>query len=98
MEKHNRRKFIKKTIKAGLYAGSFTSGMVALNGCQDTFSKGYYKVDDTKCTGTQTCIKYCGYSAITMQNGKAVINESRCTACGHCVRPCPTNAIYYVSG
>ena len=44
------------------------------------------------CIGCETCIEYCLYEAITLENGKAVQNDN-CRQCGRCVTYCPSNAI-----
>jgi len=44
------------------------------------------------CVGCGTCISYCGFDAISLENGKAVHND-RCRACGRCERYCPQGAI-----
>ncbi len=44
------------------------------------------------CTGCETCIDYCLYNAITIENGVAVQNDF-CRQCGRCATQCPSNAI-----
>ena len=52
-------------------------------------------VDETRCTGCQTCLTVCPYDAISRDEarGIAVISEARCTGCGTCAAACPSNAI-----
>lgn len=45
-----------------------------------------------KCKGCSKCVKSCPFTAITMEDKKAVIG-SGCTGCGQCVEACPFNAI-----
>lgn len=45
-----------------------------------------------KCKGCSICVKNCPFSAITMEDKKAVIGVS-CTGCGVCVEKCPFGAI-----
>ncbi len=45
-----------------------------------------------ECTGCGTCLEYCQYNAITIENGIAVQNDF-CRQCGRCATECPTNAI-----
>ncbi|MBN2432932.1 MAG: CoB--CoM heterodisulfide reductase iron-sulfur subunit A family protein [Acidobacteria bacterium] len=54
------------------------------------------KVNEEKCTGCQTCLSVCPYSAITRdeRKGVAVVNEALCTGCGTCAAACPSNAIH----
>jgi heterodisulfide reductase subunit A len=53
------------------------------------------KVDDTLCTGCQTCLTVCPYEAITRDPVKkiATVNEALCTGCGTCAAACPSGAI-----
>lgn len=45
-----------------------------------------------KCKGCTKCVKSCPFTAITMENKKAVIGGG-CTGCGQCVDVCPFGAI-----
>lgn len=45
-----------------------------------------------KCKGCTKCVKSCPFTAITMEEKKAVIG-SACTGCGQCVEACPFQAI-----
>lgn len=45
------------------------------------------------CIGFGDCVKVCSESAISIQDGIAVINPSRCVACGKCVKTCPNRLI-----
>ncbi|MBE3100575.1 MAG: CoB--CoM heterodisulfide reductase iron-sulfur subunit A family protein [Planctomycetes bacterium] len=53
------------------------------------------KVDDTKCTGCETCLTVCPYEAISKDQARKVakVNEALCTGCGTCAATCPSNAI-----
>jgi len=44
------------------------------------------------CTGCGTCLNFCGFDAILLENGKAV-HTDKCRACGRCARYCPNQAI-----
>jgi len=48
------------------------------------------------CEGCGKCADKCGFSAITIVNGKATIDESRCMLCGYCARVCPNFCIKVV--
>ncbi len=49
-------------------------------------------LDESKCTGCTTCLRYCPTEAIRIKDGRAVINNSRCIDCGECIRHCPHQA------
>ncbi len=44
------------------------------------------------CTACGTCMDYCLYKAITIEDGKAVHNDM-CIQCGRCATNCPSQAI-----
>ena len=48
------------------------------------------------CLGSGTCVSVCGFDAIDIVNGVAVINEDKCTSCGACVSACPKSLIEIV--
>ncbi|MDD1718668.1 MAG: 4Fe-4S binding protein [Methanoregulaceae archaeon] len=50
-------------------------------------------VDETKCTGCETCVDECPTQAITVQNEKAKVDQDVCVECGSCVDICPSEAI-----
>ncbi|OHD68923.1 MAG: hypothetical protein A2W19_11200 [Spirochaetes bacterium RBG_16_49_21] len=50
-------------------------------------------VDADLCTGCETCVDRCFFSAISMDDDKAVITAERCVGCGVCAVTCPTEAI-----
>jgi len=52
------------------------------------------KVDASKCTGCQACIKknVCYLKAISMIEGKAQIDDALCRGCGRCVQFCDHKA------
>ncbi|MBR5818055.1 MAG: 4Fe-4S binding protein [Clostridia bacterium] len=49
-------------------------------------------LDESKCTGCTTCLRYCPTEAIRIKGGHAVINTDRCIDCGECIRHCPHQA------
>jgi heterodisulfide reductase subunit A len=53
------------------------------------------KVDETRCSGCETCLGVCPYEAISKDasRGVARVNEALCTGCGTCAATCPSNAI-----
>ena len=50
------------------------------------------EVDKDVCTGCETCVDSCPYTAIEMQDDKAFINEY-CQVCRICLSSCPEGAI-----
>jgi heterodisulfide reductase subunit A len=51
-------------------------------------------IDPDVCTGCQSCIEVCAYSAIRFDEGSrvAVVNEALCQGCGSCAAACPSSA------
>jgi uncharacterized protein (DUF362 family)/ferredoxin len=50
-------------------------------------------IQNSKCTGCETCIRGCPMNAIKIVNIKAVIKESLCIRCYCCIESCPEAAI-----
>jgi len=53
------------------------------------------QIAETLCTGCQTCLSVCPYSAIRYDvlQEVCVTNEVLCRGCGNCASACPSNAI-----
>ena len=49
-------------------------------------------IDQTLCTGCETCLEECAYDALEMIDGVAQVNDN-CTLCKACVDACPVEAI-----
>ena len=51
-------------------------------------------IDPDMCTGCQTCIQVCSYSAIiyNSERGIAEVNDALCQGCGSCAAACPSSA------
>jgi NAD-dependent dihydropyrimidine dehydrogenase PreA subunit len=49
------------------------------------------EVDQAKCKGCGTCVKFCPMNAIKVENKKAEVNLMRCIGCGVCVYKCDKN-------
>ena len=45
------------------------------------------------CLGYGECVKACGFNAIHIVDGIAVVDKDSCKACGKCVKACPRNLI-----
>lgn len=48
---------------------------------------------NTKCIGSQECIKACPHDALTFTPQGVVTNADLCTMCGKCAEVCPTKAM-----
>lgn len=44
------------------------------------------------CSGCESCVSVCPFSALTMEDGRPVVNE-QCNLCGACAEICPEGAI-----
>jgi len=52
------------------------------------------QVDDLLCNGCETCLDYCQFDALAMNDDAIVqINAVRCVGCGVCVPQCPSEAL-----
>ena len=51
-------------------------------------------IDPDLCSGCQTCIRVCPYSAVSFDAGRMVaeVNEALCKGCGSCAAACPSSA------
>lgn len=50
-------------------------------------------VSPSTCTGCGTCLKWCGYQAISVRKKKARIDPRRCVGCAECIAVCPRGAV-----
>lgn len=53
----------------------------------------YAAVDETLCSGCETCLDRCQFNALSMNDGISTVNISNCYGCGLCVSTCPEEAI-----
>jgi len=53
----------------------------------------YAAVDESACTGCETCVDRCQMDAIEVVDGISTIHLVRCIGCGLCVTTCPVDAI-----
>jgi uncharacterized Fe-S center protein len=51
------------------------------------------KIQRKACVGCETCVEWCAYGAIEMQDKTAFINPDKCVECGECIVICPQGAI-----
>lgn len=72
----------------------------------------YYGIDDCKktavvpgmgekaceygCMGYGSCVRACGFDAIHVIDGVALVDKEKCVACGKCVEACPNHLIELV--
>lgn len=56
--------------------------------------EGTTEIDEKKCTGCGTCVKFCPALVLEMRGGTAVAAKPYyCVRCGHCASVCPSDAI-----
>lgn len=53
-------------------------------------------IDEAACSGCETCLDYCQFNALTMEDGLAVVSKISCMGCGVCVPFCETEAMKLV--
>jgi uncharacterized protein len=51
------------------------------------------KIKAKKCIGCGECVSHCAQSAISLEDGKAVIDPEFCVGCGECLLVCPNEAV-----
>jgi electron transfer flavoprotein alpha subunit len=49
-------------------------------------------IDTDLCSGCESCVSVCPFSALSMADGKPLVND-QCTLCGACAEICPEGAI-----
>jgi Pyruvate/2-oxoacid:ferredoxin oxidoreductase delta subunit len=54
----------------------------------------YAVVAEDACTGCETCLGRCQFSAISISDGVSHVDKTRCTGCGLCVVTCPSKALH----
>lgn len=77
---------------------SVTEGISAAHKVSLFLGKGMILIPPEKpmileCNGCGECMKACPYSALSLENGKAVLSPMSCTGCGICVPACPIKGI-----
>lgn len=45
------------------------------------------------CIGLGSCIAFCDFDAMRLENGLIVIDKDRCTGCAACISACPTSVL-----
>jgi len=56
------------------------------------------QVDDLMCNGCETCLDFCQFDALAMNDEAIVqVNTVRCVGCGVCVPQCPSEALGMIS-
>lgn len=51
-------------------------------------------VDNGRCTGCGECGRFCPFSALSVDNGRALIDVQSCQSCGICIKHCPQSALH----
>ena len=55
--------------------------------------KPHYRIEDSKCTKCQVCVRTYGCPAFSVEGDRVRIDEVLCSGCGFCVHVCPSGAI-----
>ncbi len=50
-------------------------------------------VDETCCSGCESCLERCQFGALAIEDGVARVDRSRCAGCGLCATVCPSEAL-----
>jgi len=53
----------------------------------------YAAVDPEVCTGCETCVERCQFSAPSIADHISQVDQKRCVGCGLCVMTCPSGAM-----
>jgi electron transport complex protein RnfB len=56
----------------------------------------YAAVDSEVCTGCETCVERCQFSAPSIADHISHVDQKRCVGCGQCVMTCPSGAMTLV--
>ena len=63
------------------------------NGIPMLAPSGYaVSIDRSKCQGCGTCIRFCPFKALRLEDGKPVVDDTKCMGCGVCVSKCEPGA------
>lgn len=50
-------------------------------------------IEDGRCTGCGECRRFCPFSAVRIEGGRARIDRRSCQSCGICIKHCPNSAL-----
>lgn len=70
-------------------------GCASRKGKMEQHSTAKPKIVAKKCTGCETCVKWCPQDAITMNDEVAVIDDKKCIGCGECLAMCRFDAVKF---
>ena len=76
----------KASVKANYYGISDCRSAAAIPGRSD-------KACAYGCMGFGSCVAACGFDAIHIEHGVAVVDKEKCVACGKCAEECPNHLI-----
>jgi len=68
---------------------------LSLFGIENSVAKSdfYATADPELCTGCETCVERCQFSALSIKDKISHVDQERCVGCGLCVMTCPSGAM-----
>lgn len=72
---------------------NLSMGCACRAGKQEMHSGNKPAIKEKYCTSCGECVAWCGFGAISIENGKAQITGEKCSGCGECISVCRSDAI-----